>query len=78
MTLLLDARDSQSGEPLVRVGEARAIDMGDGGWYESDPVTNSGAVRDAFQTWASSLRRELYQFHALPALPAVATPAPGK
>lgn len=78
MTLLLDARDSQSGEPLVRVGQARAIDLGDGGWYESDPVTNSGAVRDAFQTWASSLRRELDQFHALPALPAVATPAPGK
>jgi hypothetical protein len=78
MTLLLDARDSQSGEPLVRVGEARAIDMGDGGWYESDPVANSGAVRDAFQTWASSLRRELDQFHALPALPMVAAPAPGK
>jgi hypothetical protein len=76
MTLLLDARDSQSGEPLVRVGEARAIDLGGGGWYESDPVANSGAVRDAFRTWASDLRRELDQFHALPALPPVATSVP--
>jgi hypothetical protein len=77
MTLILDARDSKSGEPLVRVGQARAIQMGDG-WYESDPVSNSGAVRDMFRTWASDLRRELDQFHALPALPPVDTVAPPK
>jgi hypothetical protein len=76
MTLMLDARDSTSGEPLVRVGQAKAIRMGDGGWYQSDPVTNSGAVREIFRAWASDLRRELDQFHALPALPPVATPAP--
>lgn len=76
MTLLLDARDSQSGEPLVRVGQARAIQMGGGGWYKSDPVSNSGAVREIFRTWASDLTRELDQFHALPALPPVATGAP--
>ena len=78
MTLILDARDSKSGEPLVRVGQAKAIQMGGGGWYESDPVSNSGAVREIFRTWASDLRRELDQFHALPALPAVDTPAPPK
>ena len=77
MTLILDARDSKSGEPLVRVGQARAIQMGDG-WYQSDPVSNSGAVRDMFRTWASDLRRELDQFHALPALPPVDTTAPPK
>ena len=77
MTLILDARDSKSGEPLVRVGQARAIQMGDG-WYQSDPVSNSGAVRDMFRTWASELRRELDQFHALPALPPVDTTAPPK
>ena len=77
MTLILDARDSKSGEPLVRVGQARAIQMGDG-WYESDPVSNSGAVRDMFRTWASDLRRELDKFHALPALPPVDTAAPPK
>jgi hypothetical protein len=78
MTLILDARDSKSGEPLVRVGQARAIQMSDGGWYESDPVSNSAAVREIFHTWASDLRRELDQFHALPALPPVDTAAPPK
>jgi hypothetical protein len=58
------------------VGQARAIQMSDGGWYQSDPVTNSGAVREIFRTWASDLRRELDQFHALPALPPVTTAAP--
>lgn len=76
MTLMLDARDSTSGEPLVRVGQARAIQMSDGGWYESNPVTNSSAVREIFRTWASDLRRELDQFHALPTLPPVITTAP--
>jgi hypothetical protein len=78
MTLILDARDSTSGEPLVRVGQARAIQTSGGGWHESDPVSNSGAVRDMFHTWASDLRRELDQFHALPALPPVDTAAPPK
>ncbi len=71
MTLVLDARDSTSGEPLVRVGQARAIQLNDGGWHEVDPVTNSAAVRQVFQTWAEDLRRELDQFHALPELPPV-------
>jgi hypothetical protein len=78
MTLLLDARDSESGEPLVRVGQARAIQMGDGGWYKSDPVSNSGAVRQIFRMWASDLTRELDQFHALPAIPPVDVAAPPK
>ena len=69
MTLILDARDSKSGEPLVRVGQARAIEMSDGGWYRSDPVGNSVAVRQMFRSWAEQLQRELDQFHALPELP---------
>ena len=76
MTLILDARDSQSGEPLVRVGQARAIQLGDGGWYQSDPVANSAAVRQIFAGWASDLQRELDQFHALAEIPPVNTPAP--
>ena len=75
MTLILDARDSQSGEPLVRVGQVRAIQMADGGFYESDPVSNSSAVREMFEAWASDLRRELDQFRALPELPPVNEPA---
>ena len=74
MTLLLDASDSQSGEPLVRVGQMRSIQLADGGFYESDPVTNSTAVREMFQTWAYDLRRELDQFHSLPTLPPVSGP----
>jgi len=76
ITLVLDARDSQSGEPLVRVGQARAIQMADGGWYASDPVANSSAVRNLFRTWASALRRELDQFHALPVLPPLPAATP--
>jgi Protein of unknown function (DUF3313) len=75
MTLILDACDSQSGEPLVRVGQTQAIQMSDGGMYQSDPVTNSAAVQQMFQTWANDLRRELDQFHALPALPPSSGPA---
>ena len=75
MTLILDARDSQSGEPLVRVGQVRAITTADGGFYESDPVTNSSAVREMFNVWASDLRRELDQFRALPELPPLNAPA---
>ena len=78
MTLLLDARDSTSGEPLVRVGQAQAIQMSDGGWYSADPVSNSAAVREIFDRWASGLRRELDQFHALAALPPVNAPPPSK
>jgi hypothetical protein len=78
MTLILDARDSKSGEPLVRVGQGRAIQNMDGGWYQSDPVSNSAAVRQIFSTWASDLRLELDQLHRLPALPAVAAPMPPK
>lgn len=74
MTLILDARDSQSGEPLVRVGQVRAITLADGGFYQSDPVSNSSAVREMFQAWASDLRRELDQFHALPELPPLTAP----
>jgi hypothetical protein len=78
MTLLLDARDSISGEPLVRVGQAQAIQMSDGGWYSADPVSNSSAVREIFDRWASGLRRELDQFHALAALPPVNATPPSK
>jgi hypothetical protein len=78
MTLILDARDSKSGEPLVRVGQGRAIQNMDGGWHQNDPVSNSAAVREMFQSWAMNLRIELDQFHRLPTLPAVTTAPPPK
>jgi hypothetical protein len=71
MTLILDASDSQSGEALVRVGQTKRIELSDAGWYASNPVSNSSAVRQSFQRWADDLTRELDQFHTLPALPPV-------
>jgi hypothetical protein len=76
MTLILDAEDSQSGEPLVRVGQGRAIQMADGGWYQSNPVANSAAVRQILSDWASDLQRELDQFREIPEIPPVAAPPP--
>jgi len=72
MTLVLYARDSESGEPLVRVGQSRFIEMSSSGWYRSDFVSTSGAIRQIFRSWADDLRRELDDFRSLPVLP----PAP--
>lgn len=76
MTLILDARDSVSGESLVRVGQARAIQMADSGWYGSNPVSNSSAVRDTLRSWAQMLRSELDRFHQLPMLPPLPAETP--
>ena len=73
LTLLVDAKDSQSGEPLLKIGERRDLDFNDGGIYLSDSVSSSGALQQIFRDWADRLRREIEQFRALPALP----PAPG-
>jgi hypothetical protein len=75
MTLLLDARDAQSGETLLRVAQTTEIQLSDAGWYQSGPVTNSGAVQQIFRTWAADFRRELEQLRALPQFPPVAAPA---
>jgi len=71
MTLVLEAQDSLSHEPLVAVGQTRAVQLNDGAIYSSNPASNSSAVRSLLQEWASDLRRELDQFHALPKLPAL-------
>ena len=71
MTLVLDAEDSVSGETLVRVGQRSPIAQGNGigDFYNSNPVSNAGAVRQLFDSWASDLRRELDQFKSLPEIP---------
>ncbi|MDG2334444.1 MAG: DUF3313 family protein [Myxococcota bacterium] len=70
MTLVLDADDSVTGEPLVRVGQRNDIGNGFDQFYESNPVENSGAVRQVFDKWAMDLRQELDQFKALKEVPA--------
>jgi hypothetical protein len=72
MTLVLDVRDSESGAPLVRVGQTRAIEMRSGRVYESGSVGTSAAIREVFRSWAYGLRRELHEFRSIPELP----PAP--
>ena len=69
MTLVLDADDSLTGEPLVRVGERSEIGDSMGQFYESNPVSNAGAVRQLFDNWARRLRQELDQFKSLPEIP---------
>ena len=69
MTLVLNAEDSVTGEPLVRVGQRSPIGTGFDQFYESNPVANSGAVRQLFNKWAMALRRELDQFKALKNIP---------
>lgn len=62
MTLILDVRDSQSGEPLARIADRRLIrppGAGNTGAYRSTGVNNWGAVRDIFTEWARFLREGL-------------------
>jgi hypothetical protein len=68
-TLVLDVRDSQSGEPLVRVGQRASASLGDNAFNSSDPVANSAAVRQLFRGWAEKLTRELNKLHSLPEIP---------
>ena len=69
MTLVLTVEDSVTGESLVEVGQRQDIGNGFQDFYASNPVTNSGAVRQLFDGWAMSLRREIEQLKALPEIP---------
>lgn len=71
ISLLVDALDAKSGEPLVRVGQSRFIETDDDTWYKSGPVSTSFAIRQIFRSWADALRRELDGFRSLPTLPPV-------
>jgi hypothetical protein len=78
MTLILDVRDSQTGEPLARVADRRAIRPSSSnllGGYESNPVNNWGAVREIFADWARILRDGLDDLRALPVPPVPDAPA---
>lgn len=68
VTLLLDGRDSESGEPLVRVGERREIQLSQT-FAQDDAVGKAAAWREQTRQWASELRRELDQLHGLPEIP---------
>jgi hypothetical protein len=63
MTLVLELRDSVSGEILVRAVDGRSA-RNTGTWSVTNRATNTADSRRALRTWASALRVGLDEFHA--------------
>jgi len=61
-TLVLQLRDSQSGETLVRTADRRAFEDASGG-SRNTPVSNTAQVRRVARRWARILRDRLDQMH---------------
>lgn len=73
MMLILDVRDSQTGQPLARVADRRAIRPRSAslvGGFESNPANDWSAVRDVFGDWARALRYRLEDLRTRPIPPA--------
>ncbi|MDH3518937.1 MAG: DUF3313 domain-containing protein [Myxococcales bacterium] len=72
MTLVLDVRDSETGEPLARVADRRAVQPASGGpgslYYSTAPRT-WGEVERRFRLWAAILREGLDTLKDLPDVP---------
>jgi len=70
MTLLMELRDSLSGEILARIAERReALPAGAGGvdsLYHSNAVTDIDAVKRLYLRWAKTLAGRLEQIHTIP------------
>lgn len=74
LTLLVDVRDSRTGEPLARIGDRKAIrpvGASLGGGYENQPANNWSAVRDVASEWARILREALDALREIPYVPHV-------
>ena len=80
MTLLLDVRDSETGESLARIADRRRIrpkgtsgpnQAHRGGYagFENTPVNVWGAIREVVDDWARILRQGLDDLHALAPVP---------
>jgi len=75
MTLVLELRDSVTGEILARSADRRDTQSGSGAVSDltySTPATNTGAVRLLFKRWAQILASRLDAIHSAPP---VGTPA---
>lgn len=68
MTLALDLIDSSTGETLLRVGDRTQI-RDDRNYFVSDPVSQSGTLREIFGKWALKLLTEIDQLSALGEIP---------
>ena len=80
MTLILDVRDSESGDALARIADRRRIrPTGVSGGsnyhragyagYEDSPVNVWGAMREIIADWARILRQGLDDLHAMAPVP---------
>ena len=69
MTLLMELRDSESGELLARIADRRTARSPHGSGlnrvYYSNPISNSQAVRSTFKRWATILVGQLDQLNTL-------------
>jgi len=76
-TLILDVRDSKTGEPLLRVGDRSAIAYhGAQAFYPSNSVTSAAAMRRVFHRMAARLRKCLDAVQAIAEIPPAPKPAP--
>lgn len=73
VTLVLNVNDSETNEPLVRVGQRRALTPGGDSnlLFVSDDVSTTGGFHQLFQVWSNDLRRELDRLRSIPTIPAV-------
>jgi hypothetical protein len=75
--LILDVRDSKTGEPLVRVGDRSAVRFdGPRAFYPSNRVTSAAGVRRVFHHNAKRLRRHLDALHKISEMPPAPEPVP--
>jgi hypothetical protein len=69
MVLSMDVLNAATGAALMRVADAKEI-RGEHEFYSSEGVSQSGAIRSIFGTWADDLRSEIERLSALSRIPA--------
>jgi hypothetical protein len=63
ITLVLQLRDSMSGETLARAAERRSIEPAGRGGMQANSVTTWAEIRRMARRWGSKLRKGLDNFH---------------
>jgi hypothetical protein len=68
MIFVVDLVDTQTGEAVIRMGDARQI-RGHYEYFLAEGLFQSGALRMIFGEWADDLRRQIDRLSALPQIP---------